>query len=147
MYTINWHPLLRWGDADRKIYVSKLGPVQSGRRCRKMYLLPALSVKAKFFSPPPFGATEISLRQNSGQNKRPTCVHLLKCLISLLLWLKVAWVQTSAKHQMESFPYITKHRSGREKKKVKLFIEFHLFSSFFKLCHIKTRNKQHFEVK
>ena len=94
-----------------------LGTALAGRRCSKMYLLPALSVKAKFFSPPPFGATEISLRQNSGQNKRPTCAHLLKCLIGLLLWLKVAWVQTSAKHQMESFPHITKHLPGGEKKR------------------------------
>ena len=93
-----------------------------------MYLLPALSVKAKFFSPSPFGATEISLRQNSGQNKRPICAHILTWQIGLLLWLKVARVQTSAKHQMESFPYITKTPGG-EKKKVKLFIEFHLFSS------------------
>lgn len=114
---------------DRKIYLCELGAVQSGRRCsknvsssRSFYKsknssLPLLSLLQKY----PFDKTR-------GKNKRATCAHILTWQIGLLLWLKVAWVQASAKHQMESFPYITKTPGG-EKKKVKLFIEFHLFSS------------------
>ena len=84
----------------------------------KILLSPLLSVLQKY----PFDKTR-------DKNKKPTCAHILTWQIGLLLWLKVAWVQASAKHQMESSRHITKHLPGVEKKKVKLFIEFHLFSS------------------
>ena len=68
--------------------------------------LPLLSLLQKY----PFDKTR-------GKNKRATCAHILTWQIGLLLWLKVARVQTSAKHQMESSRHITKHLPGGEKKR------------------------------
>ena len=95
-----------------------LGTALAGRRCsknvsssRSFYKsknssLPLLSLLQKY----PFDKTR-------GKNKRATCAHILTWQIGLLLWLKVARVQTSAKHQMESSRHITKHLPGGEKKR------------------------------
>lgn len=117
-------------------FISSFRYCPSGKKMQQHVSSSRSFCKSKILLSPSFRCYRNIPSTKLRKNKRPICAHLLKCLIGLLLWLKVAWVQTSAEHQMESFPYITKTPGG-EKKKVKLFIEFHLFSSFFKALPYK----------